>query len=40
MSEVTIFFFGLLATAFAVGPLSVAFVLELREKRKARENQE
>lgn len=40
MSDVTIFLFGLLATLFAVGPLSIALILELREKRKLRRDQE
>lgn len=35
MSDAALFVFGLVATLFAVGPLSVALILELREKRRA-----
>ncbi len=40
MSDVTLFLFGLLATLFAVGPLSIALILELREKKSSRDAQE
>ena len=40
MSDVTIFLFGLLATLFAVGPLGIAFILDLREKSRTRADQE
>lgn len=32
MEEITIFIFGLIATIMAIGPLSVAFYLDLNSK--------
>jgi hypothetical protein len=32
MSDATIFVFGLVATLFALGPLTIAAISELREK--------
>ena len=40
MNDVTLFLFGLLATVFAVGPLSIALILELRERRTSTEDPE
>ena len=40
MNDVTLFLFGLLATVFAVGPLSIALILELRERRTSPEDPE